>query len=101
MQNLQLSQDIVSRFHEALERLVSDKKIRGKSTFAVKHGIDRRIIHISSKNFRSGAFEIAWLTYLYQDFNVSPEWLLTGKGSFYLRPKPKPLPKLNHPDIIP
>lgn len=77
------SQKIIGRFFDALAQLKSDKRIGGKTPFAEKYNINRRNLYKLEKNFEKDIFQVAWLSYLVNDYNVSAEWLLTGKGSFY------------------
>ncbi len=77
------SQQVIRRFFEALQRLKADKKIRGKQTFTNRHGINRWNMNTLEKDPGRDIFQAAWLTYLVQDYGVSPEWLLTGQGDFY------------------
>lgn len=77
------SQIIVKRFFEALYRLKSDKKIRGKQTFTNEYGINRWNMNTLEKEPDRDIFQPAWLMYLVRDYNVSPMWLLTGVGDFY------------------
>lgn len=77
------SQLIVRRFFEALQRLKADRKIRGKQTFTRKHEINRWNMNTLEKDPSRDIFQAAWLTYLVEDYSVSPQWLLTGRGNFY------------------
>lgn len=77
------SKIIIGRFFEALAQLKSDKRIGGKTPFAEKYNINRRNLYQLEKNFEKGIFQVSWLSYLVNDYKVSAEWLLTGKGSFY------------------
>lgn len=77
------SQKIVNRFFEALQRLKEDGKIRGKQTFTRRHNINRWNMITLEKDHRRDIFQSAWLTYLVNDYGVSPTWLLTGTGEFY------------------
>ena len=77
------SQKIIGRFFEALAQLKFDKRIGGRTPFAEKYNINRRNLYKLEKNFEKDIFQVAWLSYLVNDYNVSAEWLLTGKGSFY------------------
>lgn len=86
MQNIE-SQAIVRRFFDALYRLKSDRKIRGKQTFTREYGINRWNMNTVEKNPASDMFQMAWLSYLVRDFGVSPMWLLTGFGDFYMSKK--------------
>ena len=77
------SQLIVRRFFDALQRLKADRKIRGKQTFTRKHEINRWNMNTLEKDPSRDIFQAAWLTYLVEDYGVSPQWLLTGCGNFY------------------
>lgn len=79
------SQKIVNRFFEALYRLKTDKVIRGKQTFTRRYGINRWNMLTLQKEPGRDIFQVAWLTYLVRDYNVSARWLLTGEGEFYAR----------------
>ena len=83
------SQQVIRRFFEALQRLKADKKIRGKQTFTNRHGINRWNMNTLEKDPGRDIFQAAWLTYLVQDYGVSPGWLLTGLGDFYLPQAPQ------------
>lgn len=77
------SQKIVARFFEALERLKTDKVIRGKQTFTTEFNINRWNLNTLEKDMARDIFQPAWLTYLVKKYGVSPLWLLTGEGDFY------------------
>lgn len=77
------SQQIVKRFFQALYRLKADRKIRGKQTFTNLYGINRWNMNTLEKEPDRDIFQVAWLAYLVNDFDVSPLWLLTGRGDFY------------------
>lgn len=83
MQNTD-SQRVVRRFFEALQQLKADKKIRGKQTFTRKHEINRWNMNTLEKDPSRDIFQAAWLTYLVEDYGVSAQWLLTGRGNFYI-----------------
>lgn len=81
------SQRIVARFFEALQRLKDDRKIRGKQTFTREYNINRWNMNTLEKDHSRDIFQPAWLTYLVEDYDVSAQWLLTGKGEFYRKKK--------------
>lgn len=83
---IQQTIDIVERFFSAIERLVADGALNGTKTFTNRYGIDRRNFLLLKREPNRMQFQSGWLTILVDDFGVSPEWLLTGKGAFY-RPK--------------
>ena len=82
------SQQVISRFFEALQVLIDRKTIRGKQTFTTRYGINRWNMNSLQKDMERDIFQPAWLTYLVRDYNISATWLLTGIGD----PLP-PLPK--------
>ena len=77
------SQKIITRFFDALAQLKSDKRIGGKTPFAERYNINRRNMYQLEKNVEKDIFQVSWLSYLVNDYGVSAEWLLTGKGAFY------------------
>lgn len=79
---------VIQRFFLALYQLKSDKVIRGKQTFTSRYGINRWNMNTLEKNPYSDIFQVAWLSYLVNDYGVSSDWLLTGNGDFY-RQKPQ------------
>lgn len=74
------SQEIVKRFFQALQYLKEQKVIRGKQTFTTKFGINRWNLNSLEKDPSRDIFQAAWLTYLVNEYGVSPTWLLTGRG---------------------
>lgn len=71
---------IVGRFFQALQYLKEQKIIRGVQTFTREHDINRRNLYLLQKDHTRDIFQVAWLTYLIRDYNVSAIWLLTGRG---------------------
>lgn len=74
------SQKVVDRFFEALKLLAERKVIRGKKTFTEKYGINRWNLLTLEKDRTRDIFQVAWLSYLVDDFGMSALWLLTGRG---------------------
>lgn len=71
----------MARFFTALQYLKEKKAIRGKQTFTRRYNINRWNMLTLEKDNTRDIFQPAWLTYLVEDFGISPLWLLTGKGS--------------------
>lgn len=77
------SQIIVKRFFEIIYDLKSRKIIRGIQTFTTRYGINKRNFYTCAKEPERDIFQVAWLGYLVNDYNVSATWLLTGQGEKY------------------
>lgn len=77
------SQMIVSRFFEALDKIIEYKIIRGKQTFTREYNINRWQFNLLKNEIHRDSFQTAWLTYLVKDFMISPRWLLTGEGEMF------------------
>lgn len=86
MQNAD-SQKIVARFFEALAFLKEQRIIRGKQTFTRRYGINRWNLLTLEKDHTRDIFQPAWLTYLVNDYGISPRWLLTGQGEMCRKQK--------------
>lgn len=76
---------IVERFFKVIEYLKASKEIRGLKTFCDLYDINRRNLMYCENNPESGMFKLTWLAILIKDYNVSAEWLMTGKGEMFLK----------------
>ena len=74
------SQKIISRLFQALYYLKEQRIIRGKQTFTAQFNINRWNMNTLEKDISRDICQPAWLTYLVEKYNISAEWLLTGKG---------------------
>lgn len=79
------SQKIIKRFFEAVYHLKSLHIIRGKQTFTNRFGINRWNFNSLEKDMSRDIFQTAWLAYLVDEYDVSAEWLLTGRGEIMSR----------------
>jgi hypothetical protein len=84
MQNEE-GQKIVARFFEVIYDLKKRRNIRGKRTFTQYYGINAGNFWQLEQDKSRDILQLVWLSYLVRDFNVSAEWLLTGKGAMYVR----------------
>lgn len=78
------SQQIIERFFEVIYDLIARKVIRGKQTFTREYGIDRWNFNKLEVDKSRDLFQLSWLAHLINDFGVSSEWLMTGKGEMYI-----------------
>lgn len=81
------SQQVINRFFEAIYCLKELKVIRGKKTFTERYGINRWNFNSLEKDKSRDIFQTAWLSYLVADFDISAEWLLTGRGEMIKSPR--------------
>jgi len=81
------SQKIIKRFFEAIYMLKSLKIIRGKQTFTAKYEINRWNFNTLEKDMSRDIFQMAWLAYLINDYGISSQWLMTGKGEMFAKKK--------------
>ena len=79
----QVGIDINKRFFLALDTLKHDKKIRGIQSFTKEFGINRWNLITVKKESTSRFVKTEWLNYLVSHYNISAEWLLTGRGNLY------------------
>lgn len=64
--------------------IVQSGAIRGEATFCNEHNIDRRNLLKVRQNVSDQRVRIEWIYYLATDFNISVDWIFTGKGSMFL-----------------
>lgn len=81
------SQKITARFFEVIYALKNMKAIRGKQTFTTRYGINRWNLNNLETNKAREIIQLAWLAYLINDYGVSAEWLMTGKGEMLVKDK--------------
>lgn len=74
---------ITQRFFEVLDMLKAQKRIRGMQTFTREYGENYWNFHTCRKD--GLRIKQEWLTYLVRDFDVSPTWLLTGRGGMFTK----------------
>ena len=72
--------EITNRFFEAIEILKSQNKIKGLHTFTTKFNINRRNLQDVRKNPDVKILKPDIISYLVTEYDVSAEWILTGRG---------------------
>jgi hypothetical protein len=81
--------EIINRFYEALDFLKESKQLRGIQTFTNKYEINKRNFYAVRKNPCSDMFQLIWISHLINDYGISAEWLMTGKGGMLSRKNTK------------
>lgn len=74
--------EIKARFYEAFDRLVELGFISTKEGFYERHGIDKRNFH-KIRNSDSLRIDLRLVALLASKYNVSADWLLTGRGKMF------------------
>ena len=74
------SQQICTRFFEAIAYLKENRMISGEREFCSRYQINPRNMFIQRNDPARQIFKPSWLTYLVRDYGVSATWLLTGSG---------------------
>ena len=75
--------NITRRFFLALETLQVKKELRGLKSFTDRYGLNYWNISTLRKEPEKRILKAEWLAYLVSDYNISVEWLLTGRGSMF------------------
>lgn len=74
---------VTKRFFEAINMLKEQKRIRGLQTFTNAHNINRWNVNTVKAEPETRVLKPEWMVFLVQDYNISAEWLLTGKGGMF------------------
>jgi len=74
---------IIDRFFEAFDSLKSKGRIRNNQQFIDLYDIPKSTFYDSRRVRESDKFQISWLAHLVNDYGISSEWLMTGKGNMY------------------
>lgn len=70
---------VTDRFFQAFDELVSLGKL-SRNKFCEEAGIDRRNFGKQRSDHTRQIIKPEWLTYLVEEYHVSADWLLTGRG---------------------
>ncbi len=74
---------ISKRFFKALAEIIARKELRGIQTFTNLYEIDKRNLYKVKNDPEHFTLNYSWIYYLVNDFGVSAEWLITGKGEIF------------------
>ena len=77
------SLEIADRFFQAIDVLIQSGELRGLQSFAKRHRLNSGNFNTLKNNRGKRAVKTEYLAYLAEDFNVSCEWLLLGKGPMF------------------
>ena len=72
--------DINSRFFQAVDYLVSTKKIKGLKTLSTQWGVSRFSLTWSKNHPEEKRLKIEYIYYIVRDYNISLNWLFFGEG---------------------
>lgn len=82
--------EIQKRFFQALDLLIESGKIKGLLPFCNEYGLHRpkysNIRKLMQQNEHGTGYkliDIDALYYLVDDYNISADWLLTGRGGMF------------------
>lgn len=79
------SQEVVARFYEAVQYLIDTGQLRSLRAFTEKYGILYSNFYKAMADHSRQVFQIGWMAPLVVDFNISADWLVTGRGSMVFR----------------
>lgn len=75
--------EVTKRFFQAIDMLKSQKKIRGLQTFTREYDINRWNMNTVKFNPELYSLKVEYIVFLCRDFNISPEWVLLGRGNMF------------------
>ncbi len=75
--------NVTNRFFKALAEIIAKKELRGIKTFTRLYEIDERNFYKVKKDPEHFNLNFKWIYHLVNDFNVSGDWLITGKGKMF------------------
>lgn len=79
--NTPVSQDIITRFFEALQEKINTSRYDSVYSYAKEYGINNHHIYMSAKNPASDRFQLEWMLPLIEHDGLNLEWVFTNKGS--------------------
>jgi len=77
--------EISQRFFLAIETLKHQKRIRGLQTFTRKHGLNYGNMNTLKNHITTRSLKPEYLAFICEDYGISCEWLLLGKGDMFIQ----------------
>lgn len=77
-------QTVTDRFFLAFETLLAMGDTK-EAPFCRELGVDRRNFAKQWEDHERNILKPFWLTHIVEHYNVSPRWLLTGRGQMFSR----------------
>ncbi len=77
------SQEVTLRFFKAISILQQLRLIKSLNQFTKDYNINRWNLYKLKADPSRDMLQLAWLSRLVKDYNISAEWLLTGRGSIF------------------
>lgn len=82
------SQEVVTRFFEALQHLINSGEIKSRNRYCTKYGFVQSHLWRSERDPGRKLFELAWMIPLVANYGISARWLMTGEGSMVFKSPP-------------
>ena len=76
---------VMTRFFTVLQECKNTHRIASVSQYCREHGIDMPHLYVQRKDLNKGFFEIGWCVPLVRDCGVNADWLLTGRGTMFVK----------------
>lgn len=74
---------VTSRFYQALDALIATGQTK-LDPFCKELGVDKRNFVKQQRDHSRSIIKLSWLTFLVEEYAVSADWLLTGKGAMFV-----------------
>ena len=74
------SVQIIDRFYQAINMLISNGTLKSKRAFAIDNKIEYTSFSRCETEQESDRFQLVWISYIVTKYPISLEWIMTGKG---------------------
>lgn len=82
--------EIANRFFQAIDILKAQKKIKSLRSLTEKYGLNYGNFHTMKTHPETYALKAELIASLAEDFGLSTEWILLGKGRIFKARKEQP-----------